>query len=270
MPRRTRRTRRLEIEVDRAVPSKIVDMRAIFSEAFQAENPKLAQVMYAGVHPSPAVADILSRHLHSEYSRFMIAYDITKGLVPDPSIVREGEDYNFFDEPMAYGWVSWGIVPNGAALNSYAACDLSVAVIFKLLATEARDRGQDPRQLSTQDPRVRLLNTLTSLSKEGQVKYVGGSCAHLVVNTLALWPEMARGEDLEMARKLLGCVVEFAEDNDWPIWTQVPLGQRRFFREAGFIEMGAFTLNLNVYAPRGGTDWGMQEWIQMVYRPRSR
>lgn len=67
-------------------------MYAIFGEAFPFENPKLARVMYAGSDPGPAVEDILKTYLHSEYNRFMIAYDMTQGLVPDPGCEMEGVD----------------------------------------------------------------------------------------------------------------------------------------------------------------------------------
>lgn len=257
---------RWEIEVEPAVFSEIDNLGAIFAEAFLFENPKLAEAMYAGLHTEPAVIDILNRILHSEYNKVMIAYDTTKGLVPDPGIVIDGEDMSWFDKPMAYGWVSWGIVSHGVTLKTYAACDLSVAASQELVATAIRDQGMDPRQLNA---RARLAHELACRTREGQNEYVVGSGSHLVVNTLVLWRDATTDSKDEMAFKLLAWAVEYAEGHKWPIWTQIPVGQGRYFRESGFTEVRTFTLNLNNYAPPGSIDWGTQEWVQMVYSPRS-
>ncbi|KAF6230065.1 hypothetical protein HO133_004404 [Letharia lupina] len=254
--------RRLEIEIDRAETSEIVGMYAIFGEAFPFENPKLARVMYAGSDPGPAVEDILKTYLHSEYNRFMIAYDVTQGLVPDPGCEMEGVDE---DEGMSYGWISVGLVRDGTSMDSYAAGDLSVCASLKLLATEARDRSEDPRQLIVDKPSFRLALELRTRSKDGQARYITNP--HLVVNTLAMWPFSHSDSTWEMAFKLLGWAVEYADRHNWPIWTQIPVGQRPFFHQAGFREVRAFTLNLNDYKPRESRDdWGTQEWVQMVYR----
>ena len=112
--------RRLEIKLERANISEIIGMVSIFGEAFLNENPKLAQAMYAGSHPTLGVEDILETQLDSRYSKFMIAYDTTKGLVPDPGFEREG-----VDDDMSYGWISFGVIPPDTTLNSYVACELS-------------------------------------------------------------------------------------------------------------------------------------------------
>ena len=250
--------RRLEIEIKPAKSSEIIGMISIFGEAFPFENPKLARIMYAESDPGPAVEDILEAHMHSKYSKFMIAYDTTQGLVPEPGFSPGG-----FDEDMSYGWISVGVVPQGAAVTSYAASDLSVYASLKLLEGEARDRGEDPRQLSLENPRARLAYELGARSQDGQSRHV--VTTHLVVNALSMWPDSHSDSTWEMAFKLLGWAVEYARRLDWPIWTQIPVGQTRFFREVGFREVGAFTLNLNNYAPPGRTDWGTQEWVQMVY-----
>ena len=135
---------------------------------------------------------------------------------------------------------------------------------LELLATEARDRGDDPRQLSIDDPRVRLAHELATRSKEGQMNNVVKP--YMVINTLAMWPDSHNDSKEEMASKLLGWAVEHAEGR--PIWTQIPEGQMGFFLRAGFREVAAFTLNLNGYTRPGGTDLGTQEWVQMVYRER--
>lgn len=157
------------------------------------------------------------------------------------------------------GWISVGIVPHGATLSSYAASDLFVYAFLKLLAEEGRDRGEDSRQLDTNDPRVRLAYELGIRSKEGQTRHVNRT--HMVVNTLTMWPDSHSDSTWEMALKLLQKAVEYAERHDWPIWTQIPTGQMPFFSQAGFKEVKAFTLDLSDY----GTAAGTQEWVHMLY-----
>ena len=249
--------RRLKIKIEPATDSDIVGMCSIFGEAFRFNNPNLAQVMYGRSQiTSPAVEDILKTHLHSQYNKFMVAFDTTKGLVPDPGFEDDG-----LDEDMSYAWIAVGVMPYGASLNSYTASDLSVHASLKLLATEARDHGEDPRQLNMDDPRVRLARELEKRSKKGQAGYMASP--YLVINTLAIWPDSHDDSIWEMASRLLGWAVGYAESHDWPIWTQIPAGQTRFFRQAGFREVEAFTFNLN--------DAGRQEFVQMVCStPRER
>lgn len=154
-------------------------------------------------------------------------------------------------------------------MDSYAAGDLSVCASLKLLATEARDRGEDPRQLIVHKPGYRLALELRTRSRDGQARYITNP--HLVVNTLAMWPSSHSDSTWEMAFKLLGWAVKYADRHNWPIWTQIPVGQRPFFHQAGFRDVREFTLNLNIYASSGDRDWGRQAWVQMVYSaPRER
>ena len=158
------------------------------------------------------------------------------------------------------GWISVGVVRDDAELKSYAANDLFAYAFMKLLAEEARNRGDVSGTLDTNDPRVRLAYELMIRSKEGQNRYVNG--AHMVVNTLSLWPEAEKSSKLEMALRLLKKAVEWAERHGLPIWTQILAGQKPFFRRAGFIEVNAFTLDLSEY----GNVTGTQEWVHMLYR----
>ena len=56
--------------------------------------------MYAGSEPGPVVEDILKTHLHSKYSRFMIAYEAIGVLVPDPGV---GPRVSMWTLDMNYG-----------------------------------------------------------------------------------------------------------------------------------------------------------------------
>lgn len=254
--------RRLRIEIGRFEPSEIEGMCGIFWEAFRFENPKLARIVCASPHFSAAVEETLRSHARSRYNKFMIAFDTTEGLVADPGF-EQYEDGSHPDEHMSYGWISVGVVPNGATLNSYAASELSVYASMRMLATKARDRGVDPQRLTMNDPRGRLAYELERRSKDGQTRYTRDT--HLVINTLAMWPDSHHDSTWEMARKLLGWAVGWAETHDWPIWTQIPASQVQFFQQAGFREVRSFTLDLNDFASSSGTGLGGQEWVQMAY-----
>lgn len=95
----------------------------------------------------------------------------------------------------------------------------------------------------------------------------------VVVNALSLWHECLYGsgrEAWEMATKLLGWAISFAESRRRPIWTQILVHQKAFFSRMNFREVGAFTLDLDNYRPDNCTrDHGTQEFVQMVYLPRS-
>ena len=238
---------RLKIEIGPADESEIESMYSIFGHAVPHETPKLAQVLYAGKNTWLAFTDFVNKNLHSEHSKFMMAFD-----------TREE-----FDEDMSYGWISIGTVPHPSRLSSYTAGDFSVNISLKMLATEARARGENPLQLNANDPRVRLASELGNKSRDGQNRFV--LYPHLVVNSLVLWPNSHSESKLEMASKLLGWAIGYAERHQWQIWTQVPVGQILFFSQVGFTEVRRFALDLNHYASSSGTDLGIQEWVQMVY-----
>ena len=153
-------------------------------------------------------------------------------------------------------------------MTSFEASHFSAYALSRFLEGEARSRGEDPSQLSrNNNPRFRLAGELSSWSRNGQGSHVAGK--HLVVNCLAIRPEMHRDWNREVAEKLLRWAVDFAEDTAWPIFTQVPEVQMRFFRGVGFREVASMTLDLNNYVDAGSSDMGTQEWVQMVYSPRS-
>ena len=242
-----RELRRLKIGTGLADESEIMGMSSIFGHAFPHETPKLADVLYAGKNPYYAFTDFVKKNLYSEHIEFTIAFD-----------TREE-----FDEDMCYGWISIGTVPHASRLGSHAAGDFSVNISLKMLATESRNRGEDPLQLDANNPRVRLANVIGNQSRDGQNRFV--LCPHLVVNNLVMWPDLNTDLKREIASKLLGWAIEYAERHQWQIWAQVPMGQILFFSQAGFTEVRRFALNLNHYASLSGTDFGTQEWVQMVY-----
>ena len=153
-------------------------------------------------------------------------------------------------------------------MTSFEASHFSAYAFFKVLEGEARSRGDDSSQLSrNNNPRFRLARELFSWSRDGQGSHASGS--HLVVNCLAIWPEIHRDWQREVAGKLLRWAVQSAEMTTKPIFTQVPQGQMHFFRDVGFREVDSIILDLNDYVGAGSSDMGTQEWVQMVYIPRS-
>lgn len=287
---------RMEVDIIQAIPSNAHQMASLWVEAFEAEDSKLTQLMYAGVDllARPMLEDILTAHVGSEDNKFVICHAL--GPITYDSVSRylgeedwpleeehgdfeegegegggegeegSGEEEEEEEEKLTFGWISVGILPESRPdSNFYAVSDFGVYVCWKLLASEALARGEDPRYLGMNNPRFRLVYELSNRSTDGQSRHFNG--AYLVVNALVLYPKGHEDETWELAFKLLGWATSYAERRSLSIWTQIPANHMGYFRQAGFREVRAFTLNLNDYAPRGSTDnWGTQEWVQMVYR----
>lgn len=256
----------MEVDLIQAVSSDTDQMASLWVEAFEAENSNLTQLMYAGVDmlAGPMLENILTAEVNSEDTIFVICYDLNLGTAYE-------EDWPPVEElaNTTFGWISVGNVPDAITDGySYVVNDFSVYVGGKLQAREARARGEN---LSIDNPRFRLICEITQATIGGQARYCNG--AYLVVNALVLYPEGHEDQTWEMAFKLLGWAINYSERCDLPIWTQIPVNQMGYFREAGFREVASFRLNLNDYAPHGSTrNLGTQEWLQMVYHaaPRAR
>ena len=273
---------RIYVDIGEANRSDIDGMLSIFNQAFQRENPKLAQLMYRDDHSDEAlyyvVKDILNSQLDSQDCEFMVAFDISDGVGPhceceQPEIdtgnnlhsgidTNDSQDSESDTENLTFGWISMGGVSD-VTRNTYVASELTTYACLEVLAKQARARGEN--YLSTRDPRVRLLYELETQSRDGQDGHMVSP--YLIVNALVLWPNSHEDTEWEMALKLLGWAVSFAQRRMIPIWTQVPLNQMRLFRQVGFREVRSFTLNLDHYSPPGSRPyWGTQDFVQMVYR----
>lgn len=256
------RPQRMEVDIIQAERTDADQMASLWVEAFEAENSKFTQLMYAGVDllAQPMLKDILRKQVTTEGNKFVICYNLDLGTRFEEDWHPEEEEEN-----ITYGWISVGIVSDASPdFHSYAVHDFSVYVCWMLLLREARALG-DSRHRSIDNPRFRLVAELTNRSTDGQARNFDG--AHLVVNALVLYPEGHEDETWELAFKLLGWATAYAERRNLPLWTQIPVNQMGFFRQAGFRDVRAFTLNLNDYKPRESRDdWGTQEWVQMVYR----
>ena len=274
---------RIYVDIGKANRSDIDGMLSIFNQTFQLETPQLAQLMYWDDASDEAlyyvVKDILNTQLDSQDCRFMVAFDVSEGVggyceCEQPEMDTENSLHSETDtndrldsesdaENLTFGWISMGVLNSGLIRNTYVASELTTYACLEVLAKQARARGEN--YLSTRDPRVRLLYELETQSRDGQVRHIVSP--YLIVNALVLWPNAHEDTDWEMALKLLGWAVSFAERRMMPIWTQIPVNQMRFFRQFGFREVRSFTLTLNDYSPPGSTrNWGTQEFVQMVYR----
>ena len=248
-----------DIDIRKPEESDIYGMISMFRVSFEHQYPRLWRLMYKE-DPSVdrvhiALEDILNAHMNSWKCKFMVAYDEDNGYDTDES---EGS------RNLTYGWISLGVAPRASREYVCTTSDLRTYACLEVL-DQARAVGA---HVDTNDGRFRLLWELHSRSIRGQAANYF-AYPYLVVNALVLWPESHEEVVWDMATKLLGWAVSTAERDGRPIWTQIPVYEKDFFLEAGFIETGTFTLNLNHYKPHGSTrDWGTQEWVQMLYRCR--
>lgn len=274
---------RIYVDIREANRSDIDGMLSIFDQAFRAENPQLAQLMYRDDPSDEAlyyvVKDVLNTQMDSQDCKFMVAFDVSEDLDPHCECEQDEKDmensrHSEIDtndsldsesntENLTFGWVSMGSFSPGITRNPYVASELTTYACLEVLIKQAHARGEN--YLSTWDPRVRLLYELETQSRDGQLRHMVGP--YLIVNALVFWPNAHEDTNWEMAFKLLGWAVSFAERRMLPIWTQIPVNQLRFFYQVGFREVRLLTLLLNEYSPPGSTrNWGTQDFVQMVYR----
>ena len=272
------------VDIRKAEMSDIDGMLCIFMEAFQHRNPRLWRLIDIdqplGGDPLYYVAeDILKTHMDSRSCRFMVAYDISDGEEHDSSD-DEGSQYSDCEidkddsddsetvtltseelKNLTHGLISLSDAPRDGPRNVYATSQLTTYACLKLLG---QARATDENHLNITVPRICLLHELENRSILGQESYIAHP--NLVVNALLLYPECHEDTAWDMASKLLGWAVGFAEERGLPIWTQIPVEEKEFFLQAGFNVVETFTLNLNNYKPYGSTHhWETQEWVQMVY-----
>lgn len=274
------------VDIRNAEMSDIGGMLCIFMEAFRHRNPRLWRLIDIdqplGGDPLYYVAkDILETHLISQSCRFVVAYDISNGQDHDSS---DDESCQYddseidMDDPdnsetvsltseelknLTHGLISLSDAPRDGPRNVYATSEFTTYACLKLLR---QARATDQNHLNISVPRFCLLHELENRSRLGQESYIAHP--YLVINALLLYPECHEETAWDMANKLLGWAVGFAEERGLPIWTQILANEKEFFLQAGFDVVGTFTLNLNGYKPYGSTrHWGTQGWVQMVYSP---
>lgn len=121
--------------------------------------------------------------------------------------------------------------------------------------------------------RAGLITQLRTRNRDGQERHIHGQ--HLVINTIAIHPDVFEDEIPQIAYKLIDDARDLAKAEGLPLWAQFPgdymgdLGG--LFFEVGFVEVGAFELNLVGYVSeeqrrRRRRNWGVQRWTQWVLR----
>ena len=264
---------RIYVDIGRAETSDIGGICSILKEAFKRRDPRLAQLILnedESFEPLEwVVKDILESHLNSRDCSFMVAYETSDGVEyeyseMDANIEEEesGTDTDDSEESrnLTFGWIAVSLAPP-AFRNVFAASEFNT---YACLSALRRTQTREWDHLNIADSYSRLLHELENRSLYGQAIHINQP--HLVVNALVLWPDLHEVTYWEMTFGLLKWAATFAERRGLPIWSQMPGDQREAFRQAGFTEVGMFTLNLNDYKPYGSTeDWGRQEWAQMVY-----
>ena len=274
----------LDMDIREAEDSDRGGMQSIFRASFEQTYPRLWHLMYQDSPPDAvhlAVDNILNTYRNSQDCKFLVAYDVSEGTTYDFSdhevncLYRErvmdshndSHDYSDIIEDMShltYGVIALSVARSAAARNLYTTSDLRTHACLKVLE-QARATGE----VHQSDSRVRLLDLLEHRSIRGQDRRL--SYPYLVVNALLFFPGCHRVTLSDMASQLIGWAVASAEREGMPIWTQVPADEKEFFLQAGFTEIGRFTLELNHFKPHGSRKhWGTQDWVQMVYYCRHR
>ena len=233
-----------------AVDSDIDGMVAMFYQTLTGQHRRFAKLMCPQSTPDkfsgPAEA-ILKQHLGSQDSKFFVAQEVSDTGEPDSDLT--------------YGWISISVVDLGTAQDAYVASDFTD---YTCLEVQRRDGN-----LNEDDPRAELLEELVSRSKDGQAELGGPTRRYAVINALFFYPECHPATISDMAMKLLASAIEVAtKDDQRQIWTQIPVDQKDFFLQAGFTEVGTFTLDLNYYKPHGSSvEIRRKTWVQMIYSP---
>ena len=228
-------------------------MANIFIKSFA--DDKTAQLLYHRDRIWFVVVEMLRTYLDDDYTHVMVAWDAYSDTI--------------------VGWTSVSLVTSDQA-DYFAFCDSTVWAGRQLLRRDIRNRRGAPLHLDEMR-RASLITKLQQQNREGQNRHASadgqGQGQHLVINTIAIHPEVVEGEIPEIAYKLLDEARDLAKREGLPLYAQVPqnsLGNlETLFEEIGFAEVGNFELNLNRYASEAQSrwrNWGFQAWTQWVLR----
>ncbi len=117
--------------------------------------------------------------------------------------------------------------------------------------------------------RAELITQLRQENRDGQNRNIDGQ--HLVINTVAIHPDVYDDEIPEIAFKLMDGTRDLARREGLPLWAQFPqnaLGDlEELFEEIGFDQVGSFELDLARYANEehwSRRNWGRHKWRQWV------
>ena len=222
-------------------------MAHIFLNSFR--DDKTAQLLYPRDRIWPVVVDMLQSYLADDYTTVRVAWDATTRTI--------------------VGWMSVSLVSLDDD-DYFKFCDSTVWAGRELLRKESQLRQGRPLHVDEMR-RAGLITKLRNRNRDGQNRNTHGS--HLVINTLAINPDVYFEEDPEIAYQLMDDARNLAKRERLPLWGQFPehsIGDLdAIFQEIGFAEVGSFELNLNRYAnehQRRREDWGTQKWSQWLLR----
>ena len=222
-------------------------MANIFIRSFRYDET--AQLLYNHDSISPVVVDMIKSYLLDDFTYLVLAEDeYTDTIV---------------------GWTSVSLVASGDD-DYFKYCDSTVWAGSELLRREARTRGEAPVPMEEMK-RAALIGKLREHNRTGQNRHVNGD--RLVINTIAMNPDVFESEIQEIAYRLIDHIRDVAKSERLPLWAQVPKNSvgdlEELYGGTGFAQVGSFEFDLNQYTSeehRRRSNWGVQKWTQWVFR----
>lgn len=208
---------------------------------------KTSQLLYNHDDIWPEVVEMLRNYLADDYTTALLAWD------------------SYTDTTV--GWTSVSLVTSDED-DYFKFCDSTVWAGRQLLRKETLSRGHTPLHID-QMKRASLITELRNRNRDGQNRHTDRD--RLVINTVAIHPDIRNSEIFETAHYLVDRARDLAKKERLHLWAQAPLGSMsdpwHIFEEIGFTRVGSFELNLNSYAneeQRRRGNWGFQKWDQWV------
>ena len=220
-------------------------MAHLFIKCFRYD--RTAQLLYNHDQIWPVVIEMLRTYLNDDYTHVKLAWDSYTDTI--------------------VGWTSVSLVDSDPE-DYFKYCDSTVWAGRALLRRETGAAGHGPMHVD-QMRRAALVTELRLHNRDGQRNHAGHH--RLVINTLAIHPDVVPYEMPQIAYNLMHDARELAKQEDLPLWAQVPqlsLGDPEdILYEIGFDKVGSFHLELNRYADEEHLrqrNWGIQNWTQWV------
>ena len=222
-------------------------MANVFIRSFR--HDQTAQLLYPHDSIWPEVVEMIKSYLLDDYTYLVLAEDeYTDTIV---------------------GWTSVSLVASGED-DYFKYCDSTVWAGRQLLRKEARARGEAPVPMDEMK-RAALISKLREHNRNGQNRHASGN--RLVINTIAMDPDVFETEIQEVAYRLIDHIRDVAKRERLPLWVQVPkdsLGDlEELYGGTGFAQVGSFELDLSRYTSeenRRRSNWRVQKWTQWVLR----
>lgn len=236
----------LDLDTRQATGDDVGAMTHIFIQCFR--NDSTARLLYQSDSIWPVVVEMLRNYLCDDYTYVLLAEETTTGQV--------------------VGWTSVSLVTSGED-DHFKYCDSTVWAGRRLLRREARARGRHAPVPMDEMKRSGLISKLREHNRNGQNRHAVGQ--RLVINTVAVHPDVVPNQIPEVAGSLFSHVKDLARGDSLPIWMQLPeyLSNKiwEVFVDLSFDEVGFCELNLARYANEEHwrqREWGFERWTQWV------